>query len=78
MKTLLILLAMVMIVGVGLAFYQGWFSFSSSNDARQASVKVSVDKEKIVADTDTAVDTVQDLGDKAADRIEATTQNAPD
>ena len=77
MKILLIVLAVVVVVGV-LGFYQGWFNFSSSDDKGQANVKVSVDKDKIEADKDKVVDTVQDLGHKAADKIEATTQKAPD
>ena len=77
MKILLIVLAVVVVVGV-LGFYLGWFNLSSSNDGGQANVKVSVDKDKIEASRDTVVDTVQDLGHKAADKIEATTQKAPD
>jgi hypothetical protein len=78
MKTLLILLAVVVVVGVGLGFYLGWFNLSSSNDAGKPDVTVSVDKDKIESDKGTVVDTVQDLGHKAADKIETTSQKAPD
>jgi len=78
MKALLILLVMVVIVVVVLGVYQGWFNFSSSDDKGQANFKVSVDKDKIVSDRDTAVDTVHNLGHKAADKIEATTQKVPE
>ena len=75
MKILLIVLAVAVVVGV-LGFYLGWFNLSSSNDGGQGNVKVSVDKDKIEADKDEVVDMVQDLGHKAADKIEATTQKA--
>ena len=78
MKILLIVLAVVVVVGVALGFYLGWFNLSSSNDGGESNVTVSVDKNKIEADRDTVVDSVQDLGHKAADKIEATTQKAPD
>ena len=77
MKILLIVLAVVVVVGV-LGFYLGWFNLSSSNDGGKSNVTVSVGKNKIEADRDTVVDSVQDLGHKAADKIEATTQKTPD
>ena len=74
MKTALILLALIVIVGVAL----GWFKFSSRNELGHANVTLSVDKDKFVADKDKVVDQVQDLGHKAENKIVVTTQKAQD
>jgi uncharacterized protein YxeA len=74
MKTVLIVLALIVVVGVGLGFYLGWFNFSSRNDTGKPNVTLSVDKDKVEADKDKVVDKVQDLGHKAVDKIAATTQ----
>ena len=72
MKTLLVLLAVIVVLGVAL----GWFKFSSRSDHGHANVTLSVDKDKMVADKDKVVDQVQDLGHKADDKIVATTRKA--
>ena len=74
MRTVLILLALIVVVGVGL----GWFHFSSRNDKGEPSVTLSVDKDKITTDKDKLVNKVQDLGHQAADKIAPTTQKARD
>lgn len=58
MRMLVILLILVVIAGVGLGFYRGWFSLSSSGDTDKPNVTLSVDKERIEADKDKAVETV--------------------
>ena len=78
MKTAIILLAVIVIVGVAFGSYLGWFSFSSRNDAGKPEVTLSMDKDKIEADKDKVVDKAQDLVHKAVDQIEATTQKAQD
>jgi hypothetical protein len=76
MKTVLIVLALIVVGGVVLGFYRGWFSVSSKNTDGKSNVMLTVDKDKIGADKDKAVDKVQDLGHKAADEVAATTQKA--
>lgn len=76
MKTMLILLALVVVIGLGL--YRGWFNLSSRNGQGNPNVTLSVNKDKIEADKDTVVDKMQDLGHKAGDKIAATTQKAQD
>jgi predicted negative regulator of RcsB-dependent stress response len=75
MKTGLIVLAVIV---VGLGFYLGWFHVSSHSNAAKSNVTFSVDKNKIEADKDQAVDKVQDLGHTAEAKIAATTQKATD
>ena len=74
MKTVLIVLVLIVVVGGGLGLYLGWFNFSSRDDAGKSSVTLSVDKDKIEADKDKVVDKVQGLGHEAADKVAATTQ----
>jgi hypothetical protein len=78
MVRMLLALALIVAVVAGLGFYMGWFHFSSGSDDRSAHVTVSVDRGQIQEDTDKAVDTVQDLGPQAKDRVETTPQKAPD
>lgn len=58
MRTLLIVLTLVLIAAVGLGFYRGWFSLSSSSDADTTTINLSVDKAQLKADKDKAMDTV--------------------
>ncbi len=72
MKTILILFVLIIVVGVGLGYYRGWFNVSSDNTEGTHNVTVSVDAGKIKADKDEAVDKVQDLGRKSEDKAEPT------
>ncbi|MDI6451593.1 hypothetical protein [Anaerobaca lacustris] len=65
-RTLLVLVLIVAVVA-GLGFYMGWFHFSSGSDNNDAHITVSVDKDQVQKDMD-----------KAADKVETTTQQAPD
>lgn len=62
MKNALMVLALIVVVGVGLGFYLGWFNFSSRSDAGNPNVTLSVDEGKIEADKDKVLNQVQDLG----------------
>jgi len=78
MVGMLLALALIVAVVAGLGFYAGWFHFSSGSDGSSAHVTVSVDKNQIQNDKDQAVDTVQDLGKQAEDKVETTTQKVQD
>lgn len=67
MKSLLVAVALLAVVGVILGFYLGWFNFSSKNGAGKTDVTLSVDKDKIEADKD-----------KLVDKIPLTTKKAPE
>jgi hypothetical protein len=67
-----------MFLVMALIVYMGWFHFSSGSDDGNAHIAVSVDKDQIQKDKDKAVDTVQDLGQQAKDKVATTTQQARD
>lgn len=70
MKTLIVVLVLIVVIGVIL----GWLTISSSNDTGKPNVTFSVDKDKIEADKNKAVDKVQEMGHKTA----TTTQKTQD
>jgi type IV secretory pathway VirB10-like protein len=65
MKKLLAFLALVIAGTIALGFYLGWFQLSSNKEGDRSNITITVDKTKIQADKDKAVDRLQDLGDKA-------------
>jgi hypothetical protein len=71
MYTLLIVLVVMVGVGVGLGFYLGWFRLSSRTGTRAPTITLTMDKDKILADKDKAVDRVHALGHEAKDKIDA-------
>jgi predicted negative regulator of RcsB-dependent stress response len=56
-------LLLVLILGVG--FYQGWFYFSTNSAGDTSSATITVDKDKFHADEQKAKDKVNDIGQKA-------------
>jgi hypothetical protein len=72
MRFVLLLLIVAGIVGLG--YYRGWLNFSSDSNSGKPNVTMSVDKDKIRADKDNAVQEVQSLGQRAKDKVAATTQ----
>ncbi len=72
MKTMMIVLALMVIAGVCLGFYLNWFNFSTSKNRGNSSVTLTVDKDKIEADKDDAIDKARNLGQKAVDKIPPT------
>jgi hypothetical protein len=58
--------AIVLLIGlvVGVGFYRGWFHVSSASPAKESSVTVTVDKDKIQQDKNDAQKKVQDLKQK--------------
>ena len=62
MKALLIV-AVLLLVGIaGFGFYQGWFRVSTEGMNQQPSATFTVDKDKIHADKEAAMEEVQELG----------------
>ena len=64
MKSLLFIVVLVVALAA-LGFYRGWFQFSSSSQDSRTDITVSVDKDKMEQDKDSAVRKVEDLGQKA-------------
>jgi hypothetical protein len=56
MKRLLLVLALVVVGGVGLGFYLGWFHIATNND--KSNVTLSVDADKFKKDEKAAADSV--------------------
>jgi hypothetical protein len=66
------------VVVVALGFYLGWFNVSSHGDKGQSDITLSVDKNKLEADKDKAVDKVEDLRRKAEAKLAPTTRKSQD
>ena len=77
MRIILILVLVVALIGA-VGYYRGWFRFTSGGPDDKPNVTVSVDKDKIRQDKDKVVGKVQDLGDKAKDKVHPTTRTAPE
>ncbi len=67
--TLIVLFILLLVAAVGLGFYQGWFKLSFASDKANSNVTLSVDKDKMGTDKDSAVDKAQELGHKAVDSL---------
>jgi hypothetical protein len=65
MKRLVIVVVLIAAGVAAFGLYRGWFQVGSDSASDKANVTLSVDKSKIEADKDKAVDKVQDLGNKA-------------
>ena len=72
----LIVLVLIAAVVAGVGFYRGWFHLTSDRAADKSNVTLTVDKDKIQADKQKAVDKVQDLGHQARDQAPAPVQPA--
>lgn len=66
MRVLIAVIIIALLVG---GFYLGWFRFSSSETGGTSNVTLSVDKDKMEADKDKAVEEARELKDKAKERI---------
>lgn len=68
MRSLFSVIVLLLVVIVGVGFYQGWFHFStnSSTDGmgQTSSATITVDRSKIRADEDKAKEKVAELGQK--------------
>jgi hypothetical protein len=62
MKTLLLVVALLLVGIAGLGFYRGWFHLSTSSTDQKPSATITVDQDKIHADEEMAKDKVQGLG----------------
>ena len=74
MQSVMFVVAVIVIAGVALGFFLGWFNLSPSNDEHKSNVTLSVDKDKFEADKDKAVDKARDLGHQAVDKIAPSTK----
>jgi len=77
MKRLLMVLVLLVVVAVagiaGLGFYQGWFHVSTGGTDDKPNATITVDQNKIEADKKAAQEKLKDLGEKAKEKTNATT-----
>ena len=69
MRTLMFVMVLLLIGIVGVGFYRGWFQLSTDTTSQKPSATITVDKDKIHADEQTAKDTVQGLRKEAKEKI---------
>ena len=69
-RLLVVLLLVVIAVGV-VGVYRDWFQFSTEHgrDAGKVSVDLTIDKDKIRADAETATDRAKAAGDQAVGAV---------
>jgi hypothetical protein len=54
MKSLVFVVVLLLVGIAGLGFYRGWFSLSTTNTNQNPSATITVDKDRIHADEETA------------------------
>lgn len=68
MKNLLRLVFVLMLCVIGIGFYQGWFTVtspSSNAESHKVNVNLTVDRDKIKADTETVINQAAELTGQA-------------
>ena len=68
MKTLLVVVVLLLVGIAVLGFYRGWFRLSTDDTDNKVNTTITVDKDKIHADEETAKEKVQGLGQKVKER----------
>ena len=66
----LIKLVVVLAIVAGVGIYMGWFRVGSDKSSDKPNLTITVDKDKIKEDKDKAVEKAQDLGHRAADKVD--------
>ncbi len=66
MKRLFLFLVVLLLCGIGVGFARGWFAVSHMPDSgnNKVDIKVTVDPDKVKADTKKATEEVKDLPNK--------------
>ena len=64
MRTLLVVVVLLLVGFGGLGFYLGWFHLSTNGTDQKPSATITMDKDKIHADEETAKEKVQGFGQK--------------
>ena len=68
MRRLLAVLVLLMVVAVGVGYYLGWFKFSKGGTDGNSNPGITVDQEKIKADTEKAKKKAQEFGQKVKEK----------
>jgi hypothetical protein len=62
MKALFLVAVVLLVCIAGLGFYRGWFSLATDSTDRKPSATITVDKDKIQKDEQSAKEKVHNLG----------------
>ena len=68
MKSLLTMVFVLLLCVIGFGFYQGWFAVSSPSPkagSHEVNLNLSVDRDKIKADTDTVMNKAEEIAGQA-------------
>ena len=76
MKRLRSFLIVLVIIGVGLGFYRGWFVVSGGREAvtHKVDVNLTVDTDKVKEDVESVKDKATDFGHQAKDGVKSKPQ----
>ena len=67
----LMTLVFVLAIAAGVALYMGWLRLGSDKSSDKPNVTITVDRDKLNADKDKAVDKVQQMGRNGSDKVDA-------
>jgi hypothetical protein len=68
MKKLMVVVVLLLAGVAGLGFYRGWFSLSTENADHKPSATITVDKDKIKEDEQSAKEKVHSFGQAVKER----------
>ena len=71
MKRLMVVVVLLLAGVAGLGFYRGWFSLSTENADHKPSATITVDKDKIKEDEQSAKEKVQGFGQAVKEKTSA-------
>lgn len=65
-----IVLTLLVVAGVG--YYMGWFQVSTNQSGEKSNIEITVDKQKLRDDAETAKKKAEELKDKAKQTLDET------
>jgi len=69
MRRFLLVLVVLVAVAIGVGGYRGWIQFSPGGGEEKANPSITVDREKLKADTDNAKAKAQEAVQKAKEKV---------
>ncbi len=69
MRRLLAVLVVLVAVAIGVGLYRGWFQFSPGGGEEKTGPSITVDREKLKADTDKAKAKVEETVQKTKEKV---------
>lgn len=78
MNRFLFLIVLVAACLIGLAYYQGWFRVGTATSDGKTNLTLSVDTDKVKADSNAAVENVKDAGRQIKDKVAGPSEKSMD